>query len=294
MHQNLLQYRVARYLWVALAVLVASILIYSSQARSLPPNGGSWQGYTLGGLGAALILWLTWLGIRKRRYRSRVGTVQGWASAHVYLGLVLPVVALLHCDFQMGWNVHTLALALLLAVAASGLLGLVVYLVFPARLAQVRAGRRRKDWLTELNELDARIREVAQRCQARTRAITESALDRTGLGGGVLAQLGGHDGSRVLDPSPAGERQALVANRDQATVINYLASVVPRAGKREEARAFQDLLAMFARRRTVLRKLRQDIRLQAWLEAWLYLHIPLTIGLLAALIVHVVAVFIYW
>lgn len=294
MHQNLLQYRGGRYLWLAVGLLIVSVAVYWSQDNATPPNGGTWQGYTLGGLAAALCLWLAWLGIRKRSYASSAGTVQGWASAHVYLGLAVLLVALLHGAFQLGWNVHTLCFALLAAVVASGLVGLVVYLLFPQRLARVRAGKRRKDWLSELNELDAGIREVAQRCEAVTRAVAESAVDRTALGGGVLAQLRGADGSRVLDPAAGAQASRLIANRDQTTVIDYLTSVVPKADKRAEAQAFQDLLSKFARRRTVLRKLRQDIRLQAWMQIWLYLHIPLTVGLLGALAVHVVSVFIYW
>ena len=33
-----------------------------------PPNGGTWLGYTLGTIGALLIVWLMLFGIRKRRY----------------------------------------------------------------------------------------------------------------------------------------------------------------------------------------------------------------------------------
>jgi hypothetical protein len=44
----------------------------------------------------------------------------------------------------------------------------------------------------------------------------------------------------------------------------------------------------------VLRRLRSDIRLQGWLKAWLYLHVPLTVGTLAALVVHILSTFIYW
>lgn len=294
MHVNLLQYRQRRYLWVALTLLAISVLVYWSQPESLPPNGGSWQGYTLGGIGAALIIWLSLLGIRKRSYRSTLGTVEGWTSAHVYLGTALLVIATLHCAFQFGLNIHTLFYALMAGVIISGFVGLFIYVSYPRRLARVRAGRRRKEWLTELNEIDTRLREMAQRCEANTRAVVESAIDRTSLGGGVLAQLRGADGSRVLEPENAATSTRLVPNPDQRTVIDYLASVVPRAGKREEATMFQELLSVFGRRRTVLARLREDIRLQAWMQVWLFVHVPLTIGTLAALIVHVVSVFLYW
>lgn len=294
MHQNLLQYRGGRYLWIAVVLVVFSLAVYWTQDGDLPPNGGSWQGYTLGGIGAGLIVWLSLLGIRKRSYQSTLGTVEGWTSAHVYLGMGLLVIATLHCAFQFGLNVHTLFYVLMAAVVISGFFGLFVYLSYPRRLAGVRSGRRRKEWLTELNEVDARIHEMAQRCNARTRAVVESALDRTRLGGGVIAQLRGVDRSLVLKPDQGQSATKLVGNPDQDTVIDHLASAVPKAGKRDEALMLQELLAYFGRRRTVLGRLRRDIRLQSWLQIWLYVHVPLTIAVLAALVVHVMAVFLYW
>lgn len=294
MHENIVYYRRGRYFWVALALLIISLGVYLSQADDLPPNGGTWQGYTLGGISAALMLWLSFLGFRKRSYRSRLGTVQGWTSSHVYLGAVLLVIALLHGAFQFGINVSTLLFVLMAAVIATGFVGLFVYLADPRRLARVRAGRRRKDWLTELNEIDTRLRELGRSCEANTRAIVESAIDRTALGGGVIAQLRGTDHSRVLDPENAATSSRLVANPDQDVVIDYLADAIPKAQKSQEALTLQELLWAFGRRRTVLQRLREDIRLQARLQFWLYLHIPLTVGALAALSVHVVSVFIYW
>lgn len=294
MFRNLLQYRHQRYLKVALALLVASVAVYLSQDGDLPPNGGSWQGYTLGTVSALLIVWLSLLGIRKRSYRSTMGTVEGWTSAHVYLGIGLLVIATLHCAFQFGFNVHTLLYVLMVGVILSGLFGLFAYMSYPRRLARVRSGRRRKDWLTEFNELDEKIHGLARRCDARTVGVVESALDRTRLGGGLVAQLDGRDRSLVQDPDHEGGAARLIANRDQEVVIDYLSARIPRAGKREEALVLQELLALFGRRRSVLRRLRQDIRLQGWMRIWLYLHVPLTVAMLAALMVHVLSVFLYW
>lgn len=294
MHQNLLRYRGRRYLWVGLVLLVASIAIYLTQDAELPPNGGSWQGYTLGSVGAVMIVWLSLLGIRKRSYRSTMGTVEGWTSAHVYLGAGLLVIATLHCAFQFGLNVHTLLYVLMVAVILSGFFGLFAYMSYPRKLARVRAGRRRQDWLTELNQLDVEIQALIRRSDARTLAVVESALDRTRLGGGMLAQLGGRDRSLVLDPNPHGGESKLVANRDQDVIIDYLSASIPRAGKREEALLLQELLRLFGRRRSVLRRLRHDIRLMSWLRVWLFVHVPLTVAMLAALVVHVLAVFLYW
>ena len=70
----------------------------------------------LGAVGALLIVWLTWLGVRKRSYSSTLGSVQGWTSAHVYLGTACLIIASLHSALQFGWNVHTLSYILMCVV----------------------------------------------------------------------------------------------------------------------------------------------------------------------------------
>ena len=47
------------------------------------PNGGTALGYTLGTIGALLILWLTMLGLRKRAMTRGRWSLKAWTSAHV-------------------------------------------------------------------------------------------------------------------------------------------------------------------------------------------------------------------
>ena len=123
MYQSIANYRNARYFWVATALSIASSLAYYWHQPINSPNGGTWLGYTLGTIGALLIVWLMLLGIRKRNYRSNLGTVQGWTSAHVYLGTALLIVATLHCGLQFGYNIHTFAYVLMVMVIFSGFFG---------------------------------------------------------------------------------------------------------------------------------------------------------------------------
>ncbi|MBT8443615.1 MAG: hypothetical protein KJO13_02645, partial [Gammaproteobacteria bacterium] len=112
-HESILRHRKGRFLWWAVLLVALSAVLYTTQGGSQPPNGGTWQGYVLGTLGALLIVWLAMLGVRKRQYSSTVGTVPGWTSAHVYLGTALLVVATLHSAGQLGWNVHSLSYVLM-------------------------------------------------------------------------------------------------------------------------------------------------------------------------------------
>jgi hypothetical protein len=297
MFTNVLAFRSYRYLWWAVASVVVGVVIYGSHTGSESPNGGTWQGYVLGTWATLLIVWLAFLGYRKRSYRSRLGTTQGWTSAHIYLGLAVLVLATLHCGAQFGWNVHTAAYALMTAVILSGLVGLHTYLNYPARLSANRAGRNRGELFGELFELNREGLNLARRCGADVHTAVRSSIERTQIGGGVIDQLSGRDRSAFEAPagspngSPNGGRQP---NPDQAVVIDLVADRITRANRRSEVTQLQDLLAVLCRRQAVLRRLREDIRLQGWLNMWLYVHVPLTIATLVALAVHVLVTFIYW
>ena len=119
-HRSVLEYRHFRYLKVALVLSLGAGVAYWWHDPPVKPYGGTWLGYSLGTVGALLIVWLMLFGVRKRRYAGGRNVLRGWLSAHVYLGTALILVALLHCGFQFGWNLHTLALVLMLAVIFSG------------------------------------------------------------------------------------------------------------------------------------------------------------------------------
>lgn len=287
---GLLTFSNRRYLWWGLIVSIMSLAVYLSQAPSglQPPNGGTWQGYTLGTVGALLIVWLSLLGIRKRRYRSRVGSVAGWASAHVYLGLALLVVATLHCALQFGWNIHTLAYALMCGVILSGIYGLIVYVRLPQSAIQNSAGKDADVWIAELGGIDKDIQAVSAKSDAETQTMVLSALSLTGLGESIWARLWGLDRSRVK------LNGAVRANKDQQGVIECLATQIPSARTRREAEVLNQLLDLFGRRKVLLARLREDLRLRSHLKVWLYFHIPLTMALLIALAIHIVVVFLFW
>jgi hypothetical protein len=289
-YQGVLRFEGRRYLWLSLGLLAASIALYATHSAAHPPRGNTWQGYTLGTLAALLILWLALLGIRKRRYASALGSVQGWTSAHIYLGLAVIGVATLHCAGQFHWNVHTLAYLLMCAVVLSGLFGIVGYLNYPRRLAQNREGGSRSTLFAELFELDQLARDVAQRCDPRIAAGVKSGVEHTTIGGGVWAQMLASDGSWYELEGGA----PMVRNTDQQAIIDLVAARAPRAGKAVEAAHLQELLLVLCRRQSVLRRVRRDVQLQAWLKMWLYVHVPLTFATLAALLAHIVASFLYW
>jgi hypothetical protein len=293
MHQSFLSFRGRRYLWVALALCAASILAYAWHTPRSTPNGGTWLGYTLGTVGAVLIVWLTLLGVRKRSYRSRLGTVQGWVSAHVYLGLALIVIVTLHTGFQFGWNIHTVAYVLMMLVIASGLVGISAYLRLPVQMSQNRASLTLEQMWTELADLDQRCAKVASRLPSVFSDAASSNRDRTRIGGSVWAVLTATDRSQVMLPGGGGAA-AIQANPDQSRLLDWLGGELARSTDGDRTRMIGELVSIVSARRIVLKRLRRDAQIRGWLEIWLYVHVPLSLGLLGALIAHIVSVFFYW
>lgn len=293
-HRSLLRYAGARYLWWALGLVAVSAVLYATQdTTAQPPNGGTWQGYVLGTLGALLIVWLSLLAVRKRSYKSTAGTVQGWTSAHVYLGFALLAIATLHSALQLGWNVHTLAYVLMCLVIFSGFFGLYSYMNHPQLVAKNREGGARAELFAELFELDNQVRAIAQRCAASVTLAVNSSIERTAIGGGVIAQLFGRDNSYFVRGGLGGST-AVLGNKDQQRVIDYVADRLPRAEKGAEAANLQQLIVLLCRRQAVVRRIRRDIRLYGWIRIWLYVHVPMTVALLFALALHIVSTFMYW
>ena len=62
----------------------------------------------------------------------------------------------------------------------------------------------------------------------------------------------------------------------------------------DSARLGNEVYGLLLRKQQLLEQARRDLRHKAILDLWLYFHVPLAFMLLAALIAHVVAVFIYW
>ncbi|HRE14462.1 MAG TPA: hypothetical protein PLD37_09735 [Usitatibacteraceae bacterium] len=255
---------------------IASAAVYLWHDPPLKPYGGTWLGYTLGTIGALLILWLLWFGVRKRRYFARFATAQGWLSAHVYLGTALLVVATLHTGFELGWNVHTLAYILMVSVIVSGFYGVYIYMTVPGLMTANRGEDTLDGMILKIADLDKEIREKALSLPDQILKTVNQSLDGTRLGGSVGRILSGRD-----DACPTAR-----AVRD-----------LPEIGKRlsgDVAKLNHEVYTLLLQKNEILQRARRDLRFKARLDLWLYFHVPLSIALLASLTVHVISVFLYW
>jgi hypothetical protein len=275
-HHSILEYARFRWFKAAIALAVVAAAVYLLHEPPLKPYGGTWLGYTLGTLGAVLILWLMWYGVRKRRYASTLGTVQGWLSAHVYLGTALVVVVTLHTGFELGWNVHTLAYVLMLAVVVSGIYGVVAYMRIPGAMTENLGEDTLAGLVLRVGDIDREMRSKALSLPDPLLRLVDASIAGTRLGGGFLRLVTGRD------PECPTAR----------AVARWPAASGDLMG--EASRLEKEVYGLMLRKNQVLERARRDLRHQALLDLWLYFHVPLAFMLLAALAAHVVSVFIYW
>jgi hypothetical protein len=275
-HESFLRHRGYRWLKVALVLSLVSLIAYGSIDVQPRHNGGSWYGYLLGTVGALLILWLTMLGVRKRAMTRGRWSLKAWTSAHVYLGLSLIVVATLHTGFQFGWNVHTLAYALMMLVIFSGLYGITAYATLPNELSDNRAEMTKGQMVDSVYKIDRQLQLAAQPLPGEDTELVVGSTGQNPFAAGLIRRLSGR-----YPKCP--NRRALTEMRRRMTTATG-----------EQADALETVVNLLERKAAALGRIRKHMKIKALLEVWLFIHVPVTFALIAALAAHIVSVFFYW
>jgi hypothetical protein len=241
--------------------------------RWLVPDDG--LGYLLGIVGLGLMTLLLVYPLRKRvRLTHGWGRLGSWFQLHMLLGLAGPLAILFHSNFRLGSLNANIALACTLAVAASGVVGRVIYV----KIHEGLDGRRRT-----LDELRDTLEE--------TRSLA----------------LAMGDGQPVLEGLARFERRLLGDQLDGAPGATGLL-LLPWRARGARKRAFEILRASARRQgRGEQRKARSAVRgyiravrsvavfavYERLFALWHVAHLPLCFLLYASAAVHVVAIHMY-
>ena len=129
-------------LFVVVATLCATWLYLGNfQAGLLPPGlqlphawmqkpsdhrsvGGTPLGLAFGAIALGIFIFAALLGVRKKLVLWRIGTVQRWLRAHIWLTFLTIPLVLLHSGFRFGGPMTTLLIVLYVIVMVSGIYGL--------------------------------------------------------------------------------------------------------------------------------------------------------------------------
>jgi hypothetical protein len=249
----------------ALVLLAASAF---REERFLSPEGGLGYGLGILGLGAAVTL-LSY-SVRKRWMGNQGGPLRRWFRLHLALGILAPTAILLHSNFQLGSLNSSVALASMLAVAASGFIGRFVY----SRIHRSLFGRRR-----DLREIRQDAAEAWRRVRGPIREDPEMVS--------ALVDFGRWAADPTLRLLPSAARFATVGWR-----ARQLERAARRALGSSELSGWplDESVADYLWAATRVARFRGYERVFA---LWHAIHVPLCVVMFGAAAVHVVAVHLY-
>jgi hypothetical protein len=257
--------------------LVISYIIYS---RRVSPNGATLVGLIYGIISFLAILLLMYYGMRKRSYTAKHWALRAWLSFHVYIGTMTLLLVPLHAGFKFGFDIHTLAYVLLVIVVVSGILGAALYLLLPRYFRQFG-----EELTYPLGQnSDEELQKIIQ--QMRTLTVDKSQ----GFADACQAEIEYGIPKRHVGWGLLWRKRATAAILvTQIEVFRDYLVHIPAA----EHGAFQDLARLATQKRYLQHRMVAQMRLQNLLEAWLYIHLPVSIVMLVAVIIHILLVFYY-
>jgi hypothetical protein len=271
------------YATFAAAAVAVVIGMRAPMAQYLSPQTG--LGYLLGIIGGSMMLVLLIYPLRKRFRAFRfLGGVPEWFQVHMILGVVGPVLVLYHSNFSLGATNSNVALFCMLVVSGSGFIGRYLY----AKIHHGLYGRK-----TTLQELQARGQSL--KVDQSRLPMLPHLLGRIEGEEQRLMSWGASPLAVVL--TPVGLR--LLATGARWRLRRYIARAVAAAAVASPVVASQRVRMLRVARDYTERRLRASCDVANLLiyerlfSLWHVLHLPLFFMLLAAGIVHVVAVHLY-
>lgn len=264
---------VERFVSLGVVVLVVAAIAWGwLNRRSIPFDPEHGLGYMLGIVGGIMMLVLLGYPLRKRaRPGARApGSVGFWFRFHMLLGLMGPLAILYHSRFSWGALNSAVALGAMVVVASSGLIGRFFYARvhrgYSGRKLGLRALKQDMDGLLILLEARGISREeiISGIQPFEDRAIAAGSAFWSSAGAVVGLSLQTRTAERRLRRRLTGSDRKTVAAR--ALLRDYFQAV-----RRAAEFAFYDRL----------------------LRLWHLLHLPLFILLVAAAVLHIVAVHMY-
>lgn len=276
--------RIGRAVAVAMipAAVLAVALLAWVVARDVPYGPGSRVGYGLGVAGGSLMLALLIYPLRKRfRGLAVLGPLKYWFRLHLVGGIAGPAIILFHTTFRVGSFNAAVALASMLLVVASGLVGRYLYRRIHHGLHGSRATA------AELQGALARRMEALQPVLACLPALEREVGRFTAL----LSSPPPGRWARVVHFATLGWRRHAAKRRIGRAIGRNERKpggndVATRAHLRALAETIDDALQ-------AAQRAAQFSTYERLFSLWHVIHIPFLVMLVVTAIVHVVAVHVY-
>ncbi len=270
-YETFVNYRNYRWMWFTIGALLLSLVVYVINEPAAGRSGGSALGYTYGVIATLAIVWLMAYGLRKRSYRSSLGTVQGWLAAHVWIGIGLLFLVPLHSAFSFGFNVHTAAYFFMALTIVTGMWGVANYATLSGKIQAHRGGAKDETIIEQIDTLTERIERL---CVGKSERF--------------LALFNRFDFS--FKPG----FRALLRIQSIPLIEHLVVSEMLRAIPEKEREDAITMVGMLDQRADIARVIIEQARIKALLRVWLYFHVPVSVALCVTLAIHILSVFFLW
>jgi hypothetical protein len=268
--ETFISYRNFRWLKISAIALILCVSVYAINEPVGGRNGGTVVGYAFGTIATIGIAWLMAYGARKRAYQSSLGTVEGWLAAHVWLGVSLLLLVPLHAGFSFGSNVHTLAYVLMVITILTGVWGTINYAVLADKIESHRGGGKRSHMLEQVHSLS---QEIEALCLGKSDAFLEIA--------------------QRFDFNFAPSLISIIRNTRVPSVDQNLAGEavlkVPESERDDSLR----LIGAIDRKSDLAILILEEARIKTLLRLWLFIHVPVSVALCVAVVIHILLVFFF-
>lgn len=264
-------------LTLALIALVTGLLLPTE--RYLTPQNGF--GYALGIIGGSMMLGLLIYPLRKRNPSlAFLGSIRGWFRTHMVLGVLGPLAILYHSNFSLGATNSNVALACMLTVAGSGLVGRYLY----ARIHHGLYGRRAT--LKELSADAERLRTHSGDLRVLPGLMDEVEKAERHISAPTML---------LLRPAVAVLRQRSELRRIKRLIRHAVGMAAARSPviAEQRERLTQAAQRYVEARLVAARRVAEFEPSERLFAAWHVLHMPLFLMLVIVGIVHVFAVHLY-
>ena len=255
----------------------------SHAPRERASYGASPIGLFYGAVALAIFLFASALGVRKKKRLWRIGNVQLWLRAHIWLTiLTIPLVAF-HCGMHAGGPQTTTLLVLYAIVMVSGFFGLALQNFMPQMMKETLSREVVYEQIPHIRQL------IADSATALRATLLESIappVSRAEAAGGAPAAAVATDTSvsvliEFLDEEC---RPYLVASRHRATRMRLGDRKagddvfrILRLNVSENFRGKLDELHGWCDDR---RLMDLQTKLHHWMHGWLLVHVPISFALL--------------
>ena len=311
--------------WMVFAVvatIAASVWYFvAAYGSDRLPGGSSAPGFTYGVIGGSIMLFEFFLWPRKKLRTWRIGRAQTWMRAHIWLGLLTVPLIVFHSGFRLGESLSAVLMMLFIIVILSGLWGLACQQLIPKRMLSEIPGE------TIYSQIDRAIgflmseaeQIVNATCGDRKETIAAPRPERVAftpsgenhLTVGAMRKVGNVQGKVLTtlsssEPIAGSER---IGELYDATIATFLRdgneSKSPLVSANRSASIFEDLrtrvapaahdaVAMLEDLCSQRRQFDRQRTMHRWLHGWLLVHLPLSVALIALMLVHVVVTLKYW